>query len=172
MNSMDIFPVFAFAVLFFVGYLVLRWFKPKKDPLGINGKLIWVDRGRKTKPFFNKEFRVLGKPDLMYKLASSGVLAVEYKSRKGRIYESDVVQAKTAALAARGDGYRVSQILVKTKGTQQYFNLPASDSALFQEIQQYVAYTRAAKQGINLKALPQRYKCKTCAYSQGCESRA
>ncbi len=166
------FPIFAFIVLVVVGFLVLRWFKPKRDPLGIDGKLVWVDRGQKTKPFFNKQFRVLGKPDLMYMRASRGVLAVEFKSRTGRIYESDVVQAKTAALAARGEGYRVCRILVKTKGTEQYFDLPSSDAALFKEIQQFVAYTRAAKQGVSLKAFPQRYKCKTCAYSQNCDSRA
>ena len=83
-----------------------------KSDLRIKGKLIWVDRGRSTKPFFNRVFEVLGKPDLMYQVFG-GVLAVEYKSRKGPVFKSDVVQAKCAALAARGNGYKVIRILPK-----------------------------------------------------------
>ena len=140
---------------------------PNKDKLGIKGKLIWTDEGRQTKPFFNNVYDVLGKPDLMYKI-KGGILAVEYKSRKGDIFESDIVQTKCASLAARGSGYNVIKILVITAKREQYFDLPRSDKALFKEIEPYVVYTRQSKAGCKLPATPGPYKCKSCAFNYKC----
>lgn len=139
----------------------------RKNNLGIDGKLIWVDKDRHTKPFFNKVFEVLGKPDLMYRI-SGGVLAVEFKSRRGRIFDSDVVQAKCAALAARGEGYKVIRILVKTSTTERYYTLPKNDKALFDEVKNHVILTRQAKAGSKMKAKPNQAKCRSCAFKLSC----
>lgn len=149
-----------------VFYSIDRLFT-KKDKLGIDGKLIWTDEGRKTKPFFNNVYDVLGKPDLMYKI-KGGILAVEYKSRKSNIYESDIVQTKCAALAARGSGYKVIKFLVITAASKKYFDLPRSDKALYKEIEPYIVYTRQSKTGGKLPATPGRYKCKSCAFNHKC----
>ena len=109
------------------------------NQLGIDGSLVWTDQGKTTKPFFNNDFKILGKPDLMYKIRS-GVLAVEYKSRNGRIYNSDIVQAKSAALAARGTGYHVTKVLICTKNQKQYFELPKQDLTLYKSIEKYVLF--------------------------------
>lgn len=159
----------AIAALILLGLLLfvfplIRWIF-RRDRLDINGKLIWVDKGKSTKPFFNKKFEVLGKPDLMYKI-KGGILAVEYKSRKGNIFLSDIIQAKTAALAAR-DSYKVTRILVKTATTQKYFDLPG-DKALFNEIKDYVCAVRNSRKGKKMKALPNKFKCRSCAYANDC----
>lgn len=138
-----------------------------RDNLGIKGKLIWVDKGKSTKPFFNKVFEILGKPDLMYRIRG-GVLAVEYKSRRGPVFKSDVVQAKCAALAARGDGYQVIQILVRTATIEQYIDLPKSDKALLDDIKEYVDLTRQAKAGARMRASPNFGKCRGCAFKYEC----
>jgi len=148
-------------------YSIDRLF-PKRDKLGIDGQLIWTDEGHKTKPFFNNVYAVLGKPDLMYKI-KGGVLAVEYKSRKANIYESDIIQTKCAALAARGSGYKVIKFLVITATKRQYFDLPLSDKALFKEIEPYVVFTRQSKNGNQLPATPNRFKCKSCAFNYKCK---
>lgn len=148
-------------------YSIDRLFS-KKDKLGIDGKLVWTDEGRKTKPFFNNVYDVFGKPDLMYKI-KGGILAVEYKSRKGNIYESDIVQTKCAALAARENGYKVIKFLVITATRRQYFDLPRSDKALYKEIEPYVVYTRQSKTGYKLPATPGRFKCKCCAFNYKCK---
>ena len=149
-------------------YNFFRWiFKPRNN-LGIDGKLIWVDKGRSTKPFFNAIFEVLGKPDLMYRIPG-GVLAVEYKSRRGPIFKSDVVQAKCAALAARGNGYQVIRLLVKTATTEQYIDLPRSDKSLFQDIKEFVVLTRQAKSGAKMQAWPNIGKCRGCAFKFECK---
>jgi len=138
-----------------------------KNELGIEGKLIWVDKGKSTKPFFNNTFEVLGKPDLMYRVLG-GVLAVEYKSRNGPIYQSDEAQAKCAALAARGNGYRVIRILLKTNTLEQYIDLPTNDITLFNEIKAFVVLTRQAKSGDKMNALPTVGKCRSCAFKYEC----
>jgi len=139
----------------------------RTNKLGIQGKLIWVDKGTHVKPFFNSAFEVLGKPDLMYQIPD-GVLAVEYKSRQGPVFESDIVQAKCAALAARGGGYKVVKVLVKTATTEEYLALPKGDKALFAEIKGYVDIARRAKVGAEMEARPDSGKCRGCAFRYGC----
>ena len=139
----------------------------RSNKLGIDGKLVWTDRGKNTKPFFNNYFRVLGKPDLMYKVRS-GILAVEYKSRRGRIYTSDIMQARAAALAARGSGYQVIRVLLRTRNQELYIDLPKKDSALFKLIQTNVAVARDAKSGRSVNPKPTGQKCRGCAYTNSC----
>jgi len=139
--------------------------------LGIKGKLVWTDHGRQTKPFFNRTFEVFGKPDLMYR-TKDGILAVEFKSRKGRVFLSDIVQAKCASLAARGAGYKVTEILVKTAREERYITLLSSDTALFNEIQPRVAMARKAKRGDQVPSFPEKNKCFSCAHNSSCESAA
>ena len=91
-------------------YNFIRRIAGSRSGLGIEGKLIWMDKGRSTKPFFNQVFEVLGKPDLMYRVRG-GVLAVEYKSRRGPVFKSDVVQAKCAALANLDYPIRIEPLL-------------------------------------------------------------
>ncbi|MBL4901004.1 MAG: hypothetical protein JKX76_15460 [Colwellia sp.] len=104
----------------------------------------------------------------MYRIRS-GVLVVEYKDRNGPVFESDIIQAKTASLAARGSGYKVIRILVKTKTKNVYFDLPPKDKSLFNEIQIHVVAARKAKNGDRMKALPNKKKCYSCAVKQGCK---
>lgn len=142
--------------------------RKKTDKLGIQGKLIFIDKGKSTKPFFNNRYKVLGKPDLMYK-QKAGVLAVEYKSRNASIYESDIVQAKAASLAARGAGYKVNRILIKTKKREKYITLPISDRVLHSQIKAYMDMVRDAAKGKALDATASSFKCASCAYVNDCE---
>ena len=159
------------AIALFVLWLLWAFIKKKpSDDLGIPGKLIWVDQGKNTKPFFNKEFRVLGKPDLMYRI-EGGILAVEYKSRNRNIYESDIVQGLTASLAARGEGYAISQLLVRTDNSESYIDLPNLDKDLYNLVSKYVDIVRKAKQGENLPSSPSHFKCFNCAYSISCKKK-
>ena len=164
--------ILGWGLLFVAIVIVFVWRRHgRADALGIAGRLIWVDDGRKTKPFFNSEYQVFGKPDLMYRV-NGGVLAVEYKSRNGQIYESDIVQAKCAALSARGDQYRVTKILVKTAQSEKYIALPRSDRELYKEIQSAVSMARRAKQGQTVPCLPDFRKCRACAYRHNCAGSA
>ena len=139
------------------------------NPLGIpNAELMYIDEGKQTKPFFNRQFEVLGKPDAMYK-TPTGVVAVEYKSRKGSVMDSDVSQAMCAALAARGDGHKVYQVIIKTQTDQLEIDLPRSDKELYSRIQQDVAAARSIKKGGKGAANPHPAKCRSCAHKSSCQ---
>lgn len=163
-DPMDIFFVASIA---FVIWRIIRLIISKDNKLGIDGKLIWTDHGRNTKPFFNSQFAVFGKPDLLHKI-KGGVLATEYKSRKGQIYDSDIVQAKTAALACRGDGHKVIKVLVKTATTERYFPLPKLDNELYKEVAPYIEQARDAKIGKPMMCRPEPRKCRSCSYTNSC----
>lgn len=138
------------------------------NPLGIpNAELMYIDEGKQTKPFFNRQFEVLGKPDAMYK-TPTGLVAIEYKSRRGSVQDSDVSQALCAALAARGDGHKVYQVIVKTQTDQIEIDLPRSDKELFNRIQQDVAVARSIKHGGTGSANPHPAKCGSCAHKMDC----
>lgn len=143
----------------------------RQSSLGIPGTLIWMDKGANTKPFFNRAYEVLGKPDLLYR-TPSGILAVEYKSRKGPVFASDIAQVKCAALAARGEGYDVRKAIVKTESVSVEVELPLKDSDLFVEIRPYVLITRLAKRGKPQHATPSPTKCLHCAFRTRCEMSA
>jgi len=166
---MDNLYVIAGLILLTIIYKFITWNKRNKTgSLDIDGTLIWIDNGQQTKPFFNQKYKILGKPDLLYKMNKGGVLAVEYKHRFKNIYNSDIVQAQCAALAARGEGYNVKTILIKTKNSKKYIELPKSDNRLFDLIQEHIIYARKAKSGEYLHASPNQYKCRDCAYNSNC----
>lgn len=158
-------------ILAFVFFLFWKYWRGKRKSIGISGKLIWVDKGRKTKPFFSQQYRIVGKPDLMYQ-RWNGVLSVEYKSRRGPVFNSDVVQAKCAALAARGSGIKVKQILIKTDSVEKYIDLPKGDKELHRDIRLYIETARTAKSGAKMEASPSANKCRSCAYKNACKNAA
>lgn len=157
----------AIGTIYILWLLWERFFKRGHNELGIEGKLVWIDKGKHTKPFFNQEYRVLGKPDLMYR-NNAGIMAVEYKSRNANIYESDIIQGLTASLAARGNGFNVQSLLIKTDKNERFMRLPRSDNELFRMVQKQVSTVRKAKSGASLPSNPHYYKCLHCAYSESC----
>lgn len=103
------------------------------------GELIWVDEGRQIKPFFDHEFKVPGKPDVIYN-KKGHITTLDFKSRRGPILDSDRVQALTAALAAPTGGYKVREALIRTKTMEETFELPKDDLSLM--LQPYVEPVR------------------------------
>lgn len=158
-------------LLLVVTLLGIRWtrnrYRQLRNPLGLGGKLIWIDRGVNTKPFFNHRFQVFGKPDFLYQIFG-GVMAVEYKSRFGPVYESDIVQAKCAALAARSAGFKVTKVLVITQSVRREISLPGTDRQLFKDISIFVDQAKNAKSGMACNAEPSVKKCSSCAFIGGC----
>lgn len=150
-------------------WLVIRPRHPKAD-LGIAGTLVWMDKGKKTKPFLNEEFYVCGKLDLIYQQATT-FLGVEYKHRDGQIYESDIVQAKVAALSTRATAYPITRLLIKTRTRERYIELTESDSELYSQVEHYVEMVRLAKTGGELNPRPSVGKCASCGLNASCQKK-
>lgn len=166
MMSVNGLIIFAGWLIAIIIYVVVTKTRPT-NKLGIKGKLVWYDKNNRKKPFFNKKYKVFGKPDLIYKTLQ-GYLLVEFKSRKGGIFESDITQAKAAALAARYNGYKISDILIKTATEEKYITIPTLDSELHDDIESAIKIARLAKNGSALKALPYPRKCRACAFNHDC----
>lgn len=165
--------VIALVVVFFLALYLLLFFSRSQptsttDWEKIEGRLIWLDDGPHTKPFFNNSFLVYGKPDMIYQ-QRSGLLAVEYKNRNGGVYASDIIQAKCASLAARGSGKRITHILIRTNTAERQITLPASDKDLHQSIQQNISLARSAKAGKRVPPTNNKNKCSSCGYRDVCE---
>lgn len=134
------------------------------------GELLWIDEGKETKPFFNKTFKIFGKPDAMY-VKGGSVTAIEYKSRQGKVHESDIKQALAAALAARAEGYQVRTVRIKTKTDSKDIDLPVSELDHYKLIKTYHEAVLSVKKGHPSKAIPEANKCFHCAYKAVCSDK-
>lgn len=140
-----------------------------RDIPSVAGKNVWLDKGRGTKAFYHKRYGIAAKPDAIQKV-NGQLEAVEYKSRYGQVFESDIAQLKAASLAARANGYPIAHGVVKTSSTTKRFSLPRSDAELFEQIKPYYEQVKMIK--ANPKAPvstnPHQRKCHACGYSQRC----
>ena len=134
------------------------------------GVPIWLDEGRHTQSFANQQYKIVGKPDALYAKGKK-ITAVEYKSRRGPIYDADRVQAFTAALAARGSGMLVTQVVVKTALTEKLYKLPKRDTALYRLVEPYIEAVRDIRHGEAGEANPEPTKCHACAFRASCKDR-
>ena len=140
-----------------------------RDIPSVAGKNVWLDKGRETKAFYHKRYGIAAKPDAIQKVDGQ-LEAVEYKSRYGQVFESDIVQLKAASLAARANGYAISHGVVKTSSTSKRFALPRSDAELFEQIKPFydqVKMIKANRQAA-VSSNPHQRKCHACGYSERC----
>lgn len=149
-------------------FLYLRRFK--ETTFGFSGRLIWYDSGVKIQPFKHSQYGVIGKPDYLFKVGWNTYAAVEYKSRRGPVYFSDIVQAKCAALAARGNKFNISFLIVQTEVDRIKVDLPNSDSALYDEISVWVELARrAALRDGTIEKTSYIARCRGCGYKNVCQ---
>lgn len=134
------------------------------------GHIIWKDTGDEE-PFYNKKYKVFGKPDLLIE-SEKGLCAVEYKSTGRKIYDRDWIQVYSAALAVRGEHHFVRWVCIKTPIAEEVRELPTDDNALFQMIHQYVSLARLAQSGANCPPTDRAAKCYRCSMAEHCVHRS
>jgi CRISPR/Cas system-associated exonuclease Cas4 (RecB family) len=149
--------------------------EPVHSPTSIDlskyGECVWMDKDD-AKPFFDGRFRILGKPDAIFKSEDGAFTAIEYKNRSKGIYSSDIVQAKTAALAARGDmskKHHISKIVVVNQTDYKEVELPANDFELYEDIKYNVEAVQRIKAGGYGYKTKDKYKCQNCGYKSVCD---
>ncbi|MGY0314277.1 hypothetical protein ACV4QK_20620 (plasmid) [Alteromonas macleodii] len=131
-------------------------------------RVIYKDTGPKARIFVNKKYNIAAKPDLILK-KPEGYIGFEYKGRKRGIYESDIIEAKAAALAARSK-YPIYAIQIKNQTQNKVIVLPKSNADLYKEIERYVLLTSQA-QSKQLPATPHPMKCRVCPVKTSCSYR-
>lgn len=135
---------------------------------GDSERIVYKDTGPKSRVFVNKKYKVAAKPDLIIKNID-GFIGVEFKSRQYGIYESDIVEAKAAALAARSK-YPIYAIQIKNQNQNKVIVLPKSNDDLYREIERYILLASQAHSKL-LPASPHTMKCKSCPVKMSCNER-
>jgi CRISPR/Cas system-associated exonuclease Cas4 (RecB family) len=159
-----------FAVILLSFFLSASRYSPRKRTgTSVSGKNIWLDTGRNTKPFYHPKYAIVAKPDAINRVKGQ-LQAIEYKSRYGPVFQSDIVQVKAAALAARASGYDIRSALVRTSNQSKLIDLPRSDKDLFEDIRPYYEQAKHIKSGKHHLAVasPDPKKCAKCAYYEHC----
>lgn len=143
---------------FVIGFIVTR---TASSPL-------YSDKGIGSKVFKDKVRRIRAMPDRIEGTQRSALL-LEYKSRKGGVYNSDVVQAIASVLAARGSGINITGAQIHTRGGSVKTIELGDDASLERKIKHPLMNARIVMSGGVPKATHQKVKCRGCGYNQVCE---
>ncbi|MDG1752321.1 MAG: hypothetical protein P8I03_11770 [Thalassotalea sp.] len=163
-----IISILPFLVLAYVVLLALkrikRFFTPYKDtPFGFKGKLVYLDKGKNSATFFNKKYRIAAKGgDFIYLTDDGAYVLIEYKSRKGRIHQSDIAQTIASVLAARSI-YPITRAIIATETQSKEINVLGSDDVLYNNIKEVHLLTQQIKNGMRVNTYYNApYKCQSC----------
>lgn len=133
-------------------------------------KILYSDKGIKSRAFASKRFKILAKPDLYEQIDSGNKRIREYKSRHSGFYHSDRVQLVATAIALRGAGEQVHEGVLETKNGEQHHMVFNSDTAaLYEGIRNTTEQARLAVSGVEPRATPSRPKCSGCSFKSRCE---
>lgn len=163
--------LFVYAMVMFVIVIVFylrSTKKPPANPFNINGVEIWRDRGKQSKPFFNGKYYVLAKPDHIYQLSNGAKGVVEFKSRYGEVFDSDVAQTLASVLAVRPT-HNIKWATIYTKNSKKDVSL-GSDAEIWQQIKHLHENVLIAKSGKVINEYnPNPKKCDKCAMKLNCQ---
>ncbi len=158
-----------FTVIYFFLWLSERFFGYYQDtPFGFKARLFYSDKGIKSRVFTSNKYKLAAKPDFIYQLANGDYVLIEYKSRKGRVYPSDIQQVLAAIIATRSV-YPIREAYVHTDTTRLKIDATVSDEELFDNIKRNYELTKQIKQGKKVEVCYKSdYKCNTCSMRKHC----
>lgn len=137
--------------------------------LGLEGEVVYADKGSRTKPMLSKKYGIVAKPDFVVRLLTGEYAVVEYKSREnGRLYESDIAQVKASVLAAR-EKYPISLAYVISGKRHHKIAISKNSDEIYDEIHYLAEYVRKASK-CRLVHVFTAYpaKCGSCASKNEC----
>jgi CRISPR/Cas system-associated exonuclease Cas4 (RecB family) len=175
-HQWPVFTQYSHAVTFFGGMVLLLMLLVFLSALVriwrllTKGDIIYADNGRRSRIFKNPVYRVQAKPDLLRRV-STGIQLVEYKGREKGFYDSDWAEALTAALSVRGEGIKVTQVMLRNKTQSKIKHLPESDRELFALVESDINVTRMAASNQPIAFATQFQKCQGCGFYQKCTKR-
>lgn len=150
---------------------ILDKFYQTKLPMtefGFRGKLVYVDDNPRSKVFVCKRYELSAKPDFVFKTGLFTYCVVEFKSRKGAVKESDLVQLIATVIAVRSK-HSVTRAMVVTSGVKKELEI-ASSGKMYKSIKKLHREARRVKHlNKKPKALQNNQKCNGCGYREHCE---
>ncbi len=168
---MNVFYLIIPLLFLYIAFRLLRFvFSSKKvNQFGFTGKLVYADQGQRSRLFINKFFLISAKPDFIYKIGFRKYEVVEYKSRMGKVYESDIVQTKASVIAARSK-FNVRKALICTKGETLEIDVDKSSAEIYKEIKKETELARKIKSKVYVaECTKDKYKCNSCSMRKHCQ---
>lgn len=143
--------------------------KTLKQRTGVEGKIIYADRGQKGGYFINHKFGILARPDFIVKEPGGEIAVLEYKSRKnGKLYKSDIVQVKASVIAVRGK-IKATKAYVISGEKPHEIDVSGSSESIFNEIKKEYLHAKAANNGEIIMVFNKNlHQCKTCSQRFAC----
>lgn len=141
-------PVVLIACTLFLGVILDLLFKKRgtKLPFGIKGKLVYADKGRKSKLFVNNKHNISAKPDFVIQEVGGEFAVVEYKNRNKGIYKSDIAQTLASVVAVRSK-INVTKAYVVNNNEKREIDASQSTDDIYASIEEYVNIARRIKSG-------------------------
>lgn len=133
---------------------------------GFKGKLVYVDDSPTVKAFVNHRYELAAKPDFLFKVGFNKYVTVEYKSRKGKIKESDIAQLHATALAVRSQKNVIGGYIV-TGSENRYFKF-GSNHSVYKHIKNAHKTAKSIKLLNKLPKDKLARQCNNCGYNYYC----
>lgn len=132
-----------------------------------NSSIVYMDDGN-SKTVVDGEYMVSSKPDRVVNFRGKKIL-IEYKSRKKGVYDRDVVQALSSALAVWDRFDRIDAVVVYNGGYDYKKITLHSKKQLFKKINKYVVTARKVKVAGSYSGRANHRNCPTCPYKVNCK---
>lgn len=138
-------------------------------PWGFRGKLIYADDHGEKRLFTNKSYRLVVNPDFVYRLRSSHIAYIEYKSRT-YVMESDIAQLEVGILALRGThNVRRGAIALSNGELHWVSSAKRSSRYLYKKNKKYIKEVVSIKAGKWVAPI-KKPQCNKCPMAKKCWS--
>lgn len=170
MVEMIVIALLAIVVVFYT-LKVAKKLTYSKSPFGFTGKLKFLDEGKQRGfAFVNTKFKVGATPDAIYETGLFTDTVVEVKARNGRVYDSDIAQAKAGVLAiAHNPKFSTVKHVVVSTNKETVKISVKSPSAIYRELKPLIKIAEKILNGQEvLDTKPQYHKCRSCRHFNRC----
>lgn len=154
---------------FFVFIIFFKIFR-KKNIFGLQGKLVYLDEGKKSKTFVNHKFKIIAKPDFIFKHWWGQFYMIEHKESYREPSRADIVQVKAALIAVRSEIPSLKKVYISTKKGLYRYNFKKSSRRVFKEISIYHKLTTQVYNGDYVDIIcDDKNVCLKCPVKKNCE---
>ncbi|MDF9399167.1 hypothetical protein [Vibrio sp. 1180_3] len=137
------------------------------NQFGFRGKLVYCDDSPMAKVFVSHKYELSAKPDFIYKIWWNKYAIVEYKSRVGKVKQSDINQFLASVVAVRSH-YNIREGYIVTGQDVRHFELEKSTRSIYAQIAHLHKIARRIKHRGCKPKFSRNQNCNNCGYKGAC----
>lgn len=154
----------ALIVLFLAVYLRKKLFLYR---LLNHGEILYIDKSGSCS-YRDVGFGVLARPDRITSFKGKRYV-IEYKSRKKGVFDKDVVQALTGALACWDSVGGVDGVVVYNGSYELKYIKIGNKVKLARRLSKHIENAKKVKSGVLVRCRVSKSKCGNCPYNETCK---